>query len=408
MIATLTPVFNNKMEVAAYSIFTEKAARLLDPGMSQQMTFDGAAFVDGFEIVKNLGIETLTDDKEVFVEVNRIALFGDLASQVPKPHERIVLLLDASVDPEEEIELKLRALKEEGFRLAMQNLAVNRFETYRQILQLMDYVLLDQKKVAVKKAKLYFNQIHPNVKLCAVNVDSVEDYKELTAEGRFDLYEGQFFRMPVRDSETDVSPIKMNYLRLLNTVNEPDYDLTDAAAVIERDAALIVSLLGTVNRLVPEEVTGIRQAAALLGQKELKKWINTAVTKELCADKPSEIMRMSLLRAGFAERLGSLYELEMMKDELFLMGLFSVVDIMLDKPMEEALEMVHLSERIDQALLKKNGELAPVLLTVLRYENADWAEVSRLLLKHDIEPGAVYQAYLETLKWYREVFATLS
>lgn len=408
MIATLTPVFNNKMEVAAYSIFTEKAARLLDPGMSQQMTFDGAAFVDGFEIVKNLGIETLTDDKEVFVEVNRIALFGDLASQVPKPHERIVLLLDASVDPEEEIELKLRALKEEGFRLAMQNLAVNRFEAYRQILQLMDYVLLDQKKVAVKKAKLYFNQIHPNVKLCAVNVDSVEDYKELTAEGRFDLYEGQFFRMPVRDSETDVSPIKMNYLRLLNTVNEPDYDLTDAAAVIERDAALIVSLLGTVNRLVPEEVTGIRQAAALLGQKELKKWINTAVTKELCADKPSEIMRMSLLRAGFAERLGSLYELEMMKDELFLMGLFSVVDIMLDKPMEEALEMVHLSERIDQALLKKNGELAPVLLTVLRYENADWAEVSRLLLKHDIEPGAVYQAYLETLKWYREVFATLS
>ena len=408
MIATLTPVFNNQMEVAAYTVFTEKAAKLLDPGISQQMTFDGAAFVDGFELIENLGIETLTDDKEVFVEVNRIALFGDLASQVHAPHGRIVLLMDASVDPEEEIELRLRALKDDGFKLAMQNLAVTRFEAYRQILQLMDYVLLDQKKVAVKKAKLYFNQIHPNIKLCAVNVDSVEDYKELSKEGRFDLYEGQFFRMPVRESETDVSPMKMNYLRLLNTVNAPDYDLTDAADVIEKDAALIMSLLGTVNRLVPEEVTGIRQAAALLGQKELKKWINTAVTKELCADKPSEIMRMSLLRAGFAERLGRLYNMAMMKDELFLMGLFSVVDIMLDKPMEEALEMVHLSERIDQALLKKTGELAPVLLTVLRYENADWAEVSRLLLKDGIDPGSVYQAYLETLRWYRDVFSSLS
>ena len=408
MIATLTPVFNNQMEVAAYTVFTEKAARLLTPGLTQQMTFDGAAFVDGFEIIENLGIETLTDGKEVFVEVNRIALFGDLASQIHQSHERVVLLLDASVDPEEEIELRLRALKDAGFKLAMQNLAVNRFEAYRRILQLMDYVLLDQKKVVVKKAKLYFNQIHPNVRLCAVNVDSVEDYKELSKEGRFDLYEGQFFRMPIRESETDVSPMKMNYLRLLNTVNEPDYDLTDAAAVIERDAALIVSLLGTVNRLVPEEVTGIRQAAALLGQKELKKWINTAVTKELCADKPSEIMRMSLLRAGFAERLAPLYERSVMKDELFLMGLFSLVDIMLDKPMEEALEMVHLSERIDQALLKKSGELAPVLLAVLRYENADWAELSRLILKDNLDPDAVYRAYLDTLKWYRDVFASLS
>ena len=82
MIATLTPVFNNHMEVAAYTIFTEKAAKLLDPGLSQQMSFDGIASVDGFELIDSLGIETLTDDKEVFVEVNRIALFSDLASKV--------------------------------------------------------------------------------------------------------------------------------------------------------------------------------------------------------------------------------------------------------------------------------------------------------------------------------------
>ena len=70
--------------------------------------------------------------------------------------------------------------------------------------------------------------------------------------------------------------------------------------------------------------------------------------------------------------------------------------------------MVHLSERIDQALLKKSGELAPVLLAVLRYENADWAELSRLILKDNLDPDAVYRAYLDTLKWYRDVFASLS
>ncbi|MBQ7424942.1 MAG: HDOD domain-containing protein, partial [Lachnospiraceae bacterium] len=190
----------------------------------------------------------------------------------------------------------------------------------------------------------------------------------------------------------------------LNVVNAPDYDLTDAADVIGKDPALVISLLEIVNRMaLNSEITSIRHAAAMLGQKELKRWINTAVTKELCADKPSEIIRLVMIRAKFAENLARNFELAMQAPELFIMGLFSALDVMLDKTMEEALKMVQVSKNIKEALLENKGEFAKVLQFIKRYEDADWTEVSRILVLEGIDMDEVYSAYLGALRWYRDL-----
>ena len=224
-------------------------------------------------------------------------------------------------------------------------------------------------------------------------------------EGGYHFYEGEFFRMPVTKGQADVSPLKVNYIELLNLVNDDDFELSKAADVIGRDTALVISLLKMVNRMaVNSEITSIRHAAAMLGQKELKKWINTAVTNELCADKPNEITRVSLLRAKFAENLAPIFEMAISSSELFLMGLFSVLDLILDKPMAEALDMVKVSKDIRKALVDKEGKFAPVLDFVTRYEAADWQEISRQMVLKDIDMNRVYEAYTDSLKWYRNLF----
>jgi EAL and modified HD-GYP domain-containing signal transduction protein len=193
---------------------------------------------------------------------------------------------------------------------------------------------------------------------------------------------------------------------LLRVVNQPDFDLTDAADVIGRDTALVLSLLEMVNHMTRNsEITSVRHAAAMLGQKELKRWINTAVTRELCADKPSEITRLSLIRAKFCENLAPVYEMAGLSAELFLMGLFSILDIMLDKPMDEALKTVQVSKNIEDALARGTGELAPVLNFVKEYEDASWREVSRLMVLGNIDIEPVYQAYIEALRWYRDLLS---
>ncbi len=403
MLATLIPLFDKKMMTCAYSIFAQKENLLATPSAAGSARFDGAGNVTGFEIVDSTGIDTLSGSREVFIEVNDISIFSNIEDQCKAPHDKLVLLIGPEILPDEPHVKRLIDLKNKHYKLAIRNLPIDRFEDYRVILKLMDYIFLDHKKIKIQVARVYFQTQFPNLKLVGVNVDSQEDYDNLTAGGGYTLYEGDFFRLPKVTGEKELAPLKMNYLDLLNTVNDPDFDLTTAADIIQNDAALVISLLEIVNHMaMNSEITSVRHAAAMMGQKELKKWINTAVTKELCADKPSEITRLSMLRAKFAENLAPLFKLEDQAQELFLTGMFSVIDLMLDKPMEEALSMVNISKSINEALLGRTGSLGEVLSFIEEYETASWQEVSRQMILKEIDMDDVYKAYLESLTWYRD------
>ncbi|MBR4831061.1 MAG: HDOD domain-containing protein [Butyrivibrio sp.] len=404
MLATLIPLFDEKMSVCAYSVFARKENHFMNPEMEGGARFDGAGTVHELEVVSSMGVGTLSGGKEVFVPINQFSLFAEISLQCTVPASKVVLLMDDTIKPEENFVKRVRELKQQGYKLAIRKLPISCFEPYKEILNLCDYIFLNHTKIDISKAKIYFSKVYPKIKLCAVNVDTHEDYEALTKDGGYDLYEGSFFRMPIKHSETKVSPLKVNYIELLNVVNSPDYDLTDAADVIGKDPALVISLLEIVNRMaLNSEITSIRHAAAMLGQKELKRWINTAVTKELCADKPSEITRLVMIRAKFAENLAEVFEMGMQAPELFIMGLFSAIDIMLEKTMQEALDMVVVPKNVKSALLEGKGDYAKVLEFIKRYEDADWTEVSRLMVLGNIDMKKVYEAYLSALRWYRDL-----
>ena len=405
MLATLIPLFDDNMYVCAYSVFARKENHFLNPNYEGGARYDGAGTVHELEVVSSMGVGTLSGGKEVFVPINQFSIFAEISLQCTVPAGKVVLLMDNSIVPTEQFVKRVKELKSQGYKLAIRKLQIADFEPYKEIISQCDYILLNHTKIDISKAKIYFGKVYPNVKLVAVNVDSQEEYEELKKDGGYNLYEGGFFRMPVKESETEVSPLKVNYIELLNVVNAQDFDLQEAADVIGKDPALVISLLEMVNRMsLNSDITSIRHAAAMLGQKELKRWINTAVTKELCADKPSEITRLAMIRAKFAEGLAGAFEMGMAAQELFIMGLFSAIDIMLDKPMEEALNMVQVSKNIRDALIDNKGDFAPLLNFIRRYEDADWTEVSRLMVINDINMDEVYEAYLNALKWYRDLF----
>lgn len=404
MLLALIPLFDENMAVKAYSVFSQKDNFLLDPMMLGTRQNDGKAVVEGLELIRTMGMETLSEDKEIFVPLSNISVFSDVESQCSAPHERIVFLIDNTIPPLEMYVRRLRELKEKHYKLAVRKIPVSDFENYREIMELMDYVFLDTRKVAVEKAKIYFAKRYPRARLCAGGIDSMGVFETLKGMGGYQLYEGTFYRMPVTRGMHEVAPLKANYIELLNVVNDANFELTKAADIIGRDTALTISLLKMVNRMtVNSGITTLRHAAAMLGQRELRKWINTAVVHELYADKPSELTRLSLLRAKFAENLGPVFGRKDKGEELFLMGLFSVLDVILEKPMEEALGMVMVSGEVKEALILGSGSLSPVLKLMQQYENAAWQEVSRLLLlaKMDVQP--VSEAYMDSLRWYRDL-----
>lgn len=406
MLLALIPLFDENMAVRAYSIFSQKDNFFLNPMKLGTGRNDGAARVEGLELIENMGIETLSEDKEIFVPVSNISIFSDVESQCSAPHGRIVFLIDNTVPPVEVYVKRLLELKQKGYRLAVRKLPVADFENWREILKLADYIFLNNKKIAIDKAKLYFGKLYPQIRLCAGGIDTMETFEALKASGGYQLYEGDFYRVPVTRGSHEVAPLKANYIELLNVVNNDNFELNDAADIISRDTALTISLLKMVNRMtVNSGITTIRHAAAMLGQKELKRWINTAVVNELYADKPSEITRLSLLRAKFAENLAPVFGMQNKAEELFLMGLFSVLDVILEKTMEEALKMVMVAGDVRLALIEEKGCLAPVYDLMKQYEGANWQEVSRQLLLADMDVEKVNDAYVNALSWYRSLMS---
>lgn len=405
MLATLIPFFDKDMKVSAYSLFSQKENYLLNPELQGLAVLDGAGRIDGLEIIRNIGIDTLSPDSRVFLPIGPINVFSDIESQTEDMKDRLVLLFDKSIVNRDDYRNRLAQLRERGYHLAMMKLPITEFENYRGILDSMDYIILDSKKVDVMTAKIYFAHQYPNISICVGNIENQELFDKVKDDEAFSMFEGDFFRIPVTKGQTKIEPLKVNYLELMKIVNDEDYELTQAADIIGRDTALVLSLLEMVNKIaVNSEVTSIRHAAAILGQKELKKWINTVITKELCADRPNEITRESLLRAKFAECLAPTFGLAQKAQELFLLGLFSVLDIILNVPLKEALGRVNVAKEISDALIDHKGDLAEVYDFMLYYENADWQEVGRQLVMKNIPTNTVFQAYTEAVKWYKAMF----
>lgn len=406
MMLTLIPFFDRNMSVSAYSLFTRKNNFLMNPSLLGSRQFDGAAYVDGLELIQELGTTTLSGGKPIFVSLNNISIFSSLESECKNTNHAPILLIDQTFPPVSMYTDRIRELREFGYHFAIRNLPVHCYEDYAPILSQMDYILIDCQKIDAVKASFYFRKLYPDICICASNIPDTETFGKLSPAETISLFEGTFFRMPVTRGEHKVSPLKINYISLLNLIEEDDFDLTKAADIISQDTALIISLLRLANtRSFNSEITSVRVAVSMLGQKDLTRWIQTTVIEKLCSDKPNELMRLSLLRAKFAENLAPVFGMAMRSQELFLTGLFSILDIILDCSMEEALSMVRVSGKIRTALLEHTGSLAEVLHFIVKYESAEWQEVSRQLVLKNIEIPDVSYAWVSSLQWYAKLIA---
>lgn len=378
----------------------------MNPSLLGSRQFDGAAYVDGLELIQELGTTTLSGGKPIFVSLNNISIFSSLESECKNTNHAPILLIDQTFPPVSMYTDRIRELREFGYHFAIRDLPVHCYEDYAPILSQMDYILIDCQKIDAVKASFYFRKLYPDICICASNIPDTETFGKLSPAETISLFEGTFFRMPVTRGEHKVSPLKINYISLLNLIEEDDFDLTKAADIISQDTALIISLLRLANtRSFNSEITSVRVAVSMLGQKDLTRWIQTTVIEKLCSDKPNELMRLSLLRAKFAENLAPVFGMAMRSQELFLTGLFSILDIILDCSMEDALSMVRVSGKIRTALLEHTGSLAEVLHFIVKYESAEWQEVSRQLVLKNIEIPDVSHAWVSSLQWYAKLIA---
>lgn len=393
------PLFDKDLAVNSYCIEYRNAENLL---LFDQLNnkFDNSINSQIIDLLNKISIETFTNGKPIFVPISNLHLLSQFYETSKTIPSKVILKIDNSVTTEDMYINRIIFLKDLGYKFAFK--LSKSFENCNKLISFMDYLIVDQ-VTSNKKKSLAFIEKYPDVITVASNINTYNMFK-LSIATKYNLFEGKFYRVPLTIGETEISPIKGICIELINSVKDNNFDINVVSKVIEKDTSLSISLLKLVNSQYinsEQKINTITQAAAMIGQNEIRKWASAAASTILSADKPNEINRLSLIRAKFAENLAPIFGLESHSQSLFLMGLFSVLDVVLEKSINEALSIVSVSDNIKDALVYDRGPYFPLFEFMSFYEIADWSSVSRILIIHKLDVEDICEAYINTLIWYK-------
>lgn len=368
----------------------------------------GPAGVDGDRMTSRvvldafleIGIERVVGDGLAFVNVTREFLLDD--DPPPLPRERVVLeiLEDAVID--EELIGAVRSWRERGFTIALDDFVYDpRWEPLLPLASVIkiEVPALDEAGLAEHVRRLR----RDGVRLLAEKVETRAEFEELRALG-FDLFQGYFFARPEVVSGRRLPENRLATVQLLGALQRPDVDLAKIDALVSRDVALSYKLLRCINSAafaLPRRVESIHRAVVFLGLRALKRLVALAAMAG-AEDKPSELVRIALVRARMCERLcAALPGID--EDSGFTVGLFSTLESLMDAPLAEILDKLPLAEEVSAALLAGEGLLGEVLACVLAYERCDWDHARAA----GLDPAAIGRAYAEAVDWSYQISAGL-
>jgi EAL and modified HD-GYP domain-containing signal transduction protein len=302
------------------------------------------------------------------------------------------------IKPSTEIIRACRLLKSQGYTLALDDFTFD--DSFAELLPLIDIVKIDFRQATQAEINALLDDLRPfSCRLLAEKIETYDEFNRARDTG-FDLFQGYFFSRPEVLKNKDIPQNKLTMLRLISEINCSEFDVSALEKLISRDVAVSYKLLKYLNsayfsRLAP--LKSIRQAIAFLGERGVKLFVSLVATSQLAEDKPDELVRMSIIRARFLEQLGPKLGLD--GGELFMLGLFSLIDAMLDNSMDDLVGRLPVSEAIRRALVERSGPLAAPLSLIESCERADWSAVDRWRRQLQVDEEQLSAMQLDAIGW---------
>ena len=294
-------------------------------------------------------------------------------------------------------------LKESGYKISMAGL--NSSSISYELLSFCDYAKFKKSDANFLRQKRIV-EANPGITFIASGVDTPDVFRRAKDIG-FKMFQGYYFNQPVKQQKTkELSPLKVNYFRLLKLCSTDDYmDFREISSVISSDVALSYKLLRILNSAAVglRNVSSISSAVAYIGEESLKKWVAVLALRGIAEDKPIELIRMSLIRARFGELLAPHMRVKRNPQHVFMVGILSLIHIALEKTREQLLEEIPVSDDIRESLITKSGVYSDLLRFFENYEYANWDAVSSYVEEHLIGSQCVNDSYIAAVRWYNDL-----
>ncbi|MCB0112763.1 MAG: HDOD domain-containing protein [Caldilineaceae bacterium] len=392
------PIFDRGQHVYGYELlFRQGVGHVLD---SRGDSATSSVLTNSFSLI---GMETLTSGKRAFINFTRNLLLRQVATTLPADMVAVEILEDVEPDP---LTLEAcRKLKERGYMLVLDDFVYT--PRLAPLVRMADIIKIDFLNTSIEDRERLPRELgNPEVKYLAEKVETKEDF-QMALDFGYHYIQGYFFSKPETISVHDIPGYKLNYLYTLYEINQPQINFDSLEAVILREVSLSYKLLRFINSAffnLRHRIKTVRHALMLLGTEEIRKWASLVALSGMGADKPDELAVLSAMRGRFFELLAMECGFERNRTDLYMMGLFSLVDAFTDVPMEDVLKKLPLNDDVKRALGHEGGRYEPIYQLALAYEEANWERVSELSSILQNGEAVVPRLYQEAVAWANQIF----
>jgi len=364
------------------------------------------AMIDALDV---MGLDVVCDGRLAFINCTRQMLLKEYFFLLPP--DKVVVEIQENVPADETIIAACQRLKQKRYRIALDNFVAR--DARAPLVPHADFLKVDIRKLPTEQsAALAARYAGNQCRMLAQRVETRVQF--LTAQtGGFTLFQGYFFRHPERVRARHIPATQASYLRLLQAISAPEVDLAKVEDLIKHDPSLCYRLLRYLNSPLlglSAPVKSVRHAMSLLGERELIQWIRMATTLAVGHDKCSDLVLCSLVRARFCELIAP--KVDHGKSDLFLMGMLSLMDAILEMPMGVVVEGLALDPETKAALLGAKTDnktfLSPIFDLMVARETGDWEGVTAQAKKLNLSLPFINRTYNEAMGWGHQLTSAVS
>lgn len=387
------PILNRARELFAYELLfrnsLQNSCDAVDLELASTSVMDSSFLI---------GFDRLTAGHLMFINCPRDFLLRDYVSLFPA-HSVVIEILE-TVNPDEEVVEACRRLKGAGYTIALDDFVDS--PRWAPLVALADIIKVDFRTTAPEERRdIVSRYASKNIRMLAEKVETPEEYSAGMQMG-YSLFQGYFFCSPEMLRHRQIPASKLAYLELLRAATASEFNVRELALKIKHEASLTFRLLRYLNSAyfgLRSEIHSVPHALSLLGERELRKWIAVVSVGVLADGKPGELMTIPLIRGRFCELLAPLAGMAGHSNDLFLMGLLSVMDAVLDQPLAAILADLPVRSEIKEALQARAGLYWTVLEIAIANERADWEKLGLLASALRINEEKASMLYISAVEW---------
>ena len=386
------PIFDQDRKIYAYEL-------LFRTGMSN--AFPG---VDGDEATSSLlsssfftvGIEQIASGHKAFINFTEDMLVSGVPAMFPP--ECVVVEVLEDVQPNDAVIGACRDLAAKGYILALDDFVYA--DNLTPLIELAQIIKVDFRLTPLEEIKEMVVTLRQYP--CKLLAEKIETYEEFTLakDMGFVYFQGYFFSKPEVLKNKDIPTSQLALLQLIVEVNRAEFEVPDIEKLVNQDISISFKLLKYLNSAyysLPQPITSIRQAIAFLGERGTRLFVSLIATSKLSEQKPDELIRTSCIRARFLESVSREKNLD--SSDFFMLGLFSLLDAILDSSMESLMQKLPLSPAITEALAYKKGGLFPYLQLIEFYGAGEWDKLDAAMEQLNFDEHKIMDFYLDAVLW---------